>query len=313
MRGAAARRWPRAFAKSAALAVLVVLAPGLASAWGPVGHRAVGAVADQLLSPAAQAAVADLLAEDRDRDGQLSGRHSLAEVSDWADEIRGGPGDHPRWHYDDRPICAGGQGPQSWCARGQCASAQISAMLAVLADEHRSRAERNEALKWVVHLTADLHQPLHAADLAEGGNRIRVASYGRSQERDSASEYGHGRARESESLHAFWDGPLVALALHTRGGVIPARSLQQLLQAARDEDPALVAAGPEQWAAESNELARSFALNIEGIGCDPVQDPGATRTVRLSRAYVTHAKVVVEDRLALAGARLARVLNEALK
>jgi len=284
-------------------ALLLALAPGLAAAWGPVGHRAVGAVADQLLSPSAQAAVTELLADDRDRDGRPSDRHTLADVANWADEIRGGPDDHPRWHYDDMPICERTGGAPTWCARGECASAQLTAMLAVLADRHRSRAERNEALKWVVHLAGDLHQPLHAADLAQGGNKIHVAPYGRAQE----SGHPHG-----ETLHAFWDSRLVTLALRPRDGTIAPGSLQRLLDLAREEDPATVAASPAQWAAESNEIARSFALNIEGIGCDAPAGRGAAPTVTLSRAYVTRAKQIVEDRLALAGARLAHVLNEAL-
>ena len=58
-----------------------------ASAWGPLGHRAIGAVADALLAPGARAELARLLEGDRDRDGRPSGRASLAEVSLWADEI----------------------------------------------------------------------------------------------------------------------------------------------------------------------------------------------------------------------------------
>jgi len=296
----------KALATSALLLLALAVTP--AAAWGPVGHRAVGAIADELLSPAAQAAVAGLLADDRDRDGRPSRRHTLAEVANWADEIRRGPADHPRWHYDDMPVCERAGSPSSWCARGECASAKEAEQLALLADARRSRTERNEALKWVVHLTADLHQPLHAADLAQGGNKILVAPYGRSRQRPSTPASGH---EHEESLHAFWDTRLVTLALHPHAGQIPAASLQRLLELARAQDPALVAASPGQWAAESNEIARSFALNIEGIGCDAPAEADALPVVNLSRAYVTRGKQIVEDRLALAGARLAHVLDEA--
>jgi hypothetical protein len=279
-----------------ALCALLLLASGPALAWGPAGHRAVGAVADSLLTPAAEAQVALLLADDRDRDDRPSGRHTLADVASWADEIRGGPLDHPHWHYDDRPVC--GDTGRPWCVQADCNSAEIAAQLAILRDRGRPLRERNEALKWVVHLVGDLHQPLHAADFAHGGNQIQVAP--------------HGHQRHGESLHIFWDIQLVTLALHVRDGQIPQRAQRRLEQRARTEDPALVALGPEQWARESNELARTVALDIPGIGCGIGPPGGPYPTVTLGTPYLDRAKPVVEERLALAGARLAHVLNETL-
>jgi uncharacterized membrane protein YgcG len=322
-----------------ALGFSALLAPDLAVAWGPVGHEAVGAVADALLTPHTQAAVADLLADDRDRDGRFSGRRSLAEVAGWADEIRGGPGDHPHWHYDNRPVCGPPVEAGAWCPQGDCASAQLPALLATLADPGRPRAERNMALKWIVHLVGDLHQPLHAADLAEGANRIRVVPQGksgRSWDRGGDGNGGgggsgdrggygggspggehhgrHGHGHSGESLHAFWDSHLVNLALHPDEGRIPAAALESLIRRARAEGTARVDAAPERWAEESNAIARDFALNIDGVDCSlgNGRGNGEEPQVRLSRAYVSKGRALVQERLALAGARLARVLNQAL-
>ncbi len=296
-------------ALGAALLLAALLAGGTARAWGPVGHRAVGEVADALLRPGARAAVQDLLAADLLADSRPSGRHTLADVADWADEIRGGPYDEPRWHYDDRPVCGAPTPAGAWCARGDCATAQLPRLLAIVADARRTRAERNTALKWVVHLVGDLHQPLHAADLAEGGNRIRV--------RPPAQ--GHatgGRRREGESLHAFWDSQLVNLALHPQDGAIPPRALDRLLRRARAQDPAALATDPAVWAEESNAIARHFALDLDGVDCAlegrSGRDSHRAVTVRLSRDYVARGRRMVEDRLALAGARLAYLLNERL-
>jgi hypothetical protein len=290
----AARRRGLRSAWLAALLLLVPAAPVLA--WGPVGHRAVGAVADSLLTPQARAQVSALLADDRDRDDRPSGRQTLAEVASWADEIRGGPLDHPHWHYDDRPVCADTGKP--WCVQADCNSAEIVAQLAVLGDRSRPLRARNEALKWIVHLVGDLHQPLHAADFAHGGNQIPVAP--------------HGSQRHGESLHIFWDFQLVTLALHVRDGEVPRRVRQRLEQRARAEDPALVAQGPEQWARESNALARAVALDLPGIGCDIGPPGGPYPTVTLGPRYLERAEPVVLERLALAGARLAYVLNATL-
>ncbi len=304
------RRTAGALHRAVSLLLAFALAglPWCAQAWGPVGHRAVGAIADALLDPQAKAAVAELLRSDRDREGRPSGRKSLASIADWADQIRGGPQDRPRWHFDNRPLCGGDRDMQSWswCPQGACATAEIGRMLAILRDRSRPPAERETALKWIVHLAADIHQPLHEVDYAAGGNRIRVRLRGRHFR--SARRDRHGK-HDRLSLHAFWDSRVVALALHPEGNWIPRASLQRLIRSARAEDPRRVAEPPSEWGPESFALARTVALDLPGISCDA---PPPRRTVTLSRAYVLRSEQVAEAQLALAGARLAYQLNGAL-
>jgi hypothetical protein len=283
-------------ARRCLLAFTLLVAADAALAWGPVGHRAIGAVADDLLTPAARAAVAELMVDDRDRDDKPSGRHTLADVASWPDEIRGGPADRPHWHYDNRPICADPGRP--WCNQGDCATGEIPQLLAIVGDRSRPRRERNEALKWIVHLVGDIHMPLHAADFAQGGGLIHVRR--------------HGPTQETETLHYYWDVTLVAMVLHPHDGVVPVSAQKKLEDRARAEDPALVAAAPDAWSAESNALARSVALDISGIGCDIGADARHYPTVNPTPRYIRRAKPVVEERLALAGARLAYVLNQRL-
>lgn len=285
-----------------------------ALAWGPIGHQAIGDVADHLLSPAAQAAVARLLANDTDAEGRLSHRQNLAQIASWPDEIRGKAGDHPHWHYDNVPVCRPVEEPLQWCRQGECASAQLDHQLAILADDHRSVNERNVALKWVVHLVGDLHQPLHAADLAEGANRIRVLPHhmrADASEIHQASFHGHESHHEGESLHGFWDTRLVIMDLHLEHGSIPGRSLQHLIERAKAVDPQLLRRGPLDWALESNNLAREFALRLPGVDCR-LENNREEVEVSLSDTYVARGRHVVDERLALAGARLAHQLNQAL-
>src|SRR5436305_14603421 len=75
---------------AALLAVASAYPPG-APAWGGLGHRTMGAIADRLLLPAARAAVAEPLSGDVDKFGAPSGRRTLESVADWADEISGTP------------------------------------------------------------------------------------------------------------------------------------------------------------------------------------------------------------------------------
>jgi len=276
------------------LLIVTSCAP-LAWAWGPQGHRTVGAIADRLLTPQAHAVVSQLLSDDRDKFGNLSGRTTLESVSVWADEIRATPAAHPRWHYDDVPVC-GTESKARYCPDGQCNSEQLKRLIAVLAQPGNSARERNEALKWVVHLVGDLHQPLHAADNDDhGGNLVAVALAGVST---------RGRA----SLHRVWDNELVRLALHTRGHQQPPADVDALAIAAEQARLEAGQAAPDSWAAESNRLARGAVYHYDEFVCRRVP-PGI---VVLDQAYQQRSVPLVRERLLLAGARLAALLNEIL-
>jgi len=279
----------------ACLAAALLLAAQAAAAWGPQGHRTVGAIADRLLTPAARMAVLQILQDDRDKFGNLSGRTTLEAVSDWADEVRGTAAVRPAWHYDDVPICGAADKAQ-YCPDGQCNTEQLKRLIGVLGDGHAAPRERDEALKWVVHLIADIHQPLHAADNADhGGNLVPVALEGV-----------HTRGRES--LHRAWDNELVQLALHAHTHQQPPRDLELLAAEAHNLEREVGQGAPDSWARESNNLARNVAYHYPGFACNGVP----AGIVVLDAAYLGDAELVVRERLLLAGARLANVLNGAL-
>jgi S1/P1 Nuclease len=264
-------------------------------AWGPQGHRTVGAIADRLLDPPARAAVVQLLEHDLDKFGNPSGRTTLESVSGWADEIRGTAASQPRWHYDNVPVC-GTAAKARYCPDGQCNSAQLERLIGVLADTRGAARERNEALKWVVHLVGDIHQPLHAADNADrGGNDVPVALVG-------------VRTRGRESLHGAWDNALVSVALHTRGHQRPPADIEALTQEARSRLSDAGQGSPESWALESNHLARTVAYAFAGFACGRLPPD----IVLLDASYQQRAAAVVRERLLLAGARLAALLNSTL-
>ncbi|HUL19596.1 MAG TPA: S1/P1 nuclease [Steroidobacteraceae bacterium] len=291
-----ARRFSCGNGSPRALWLLLLLAHApLALAWGPQGHRTVGAIADRLLTPEARTQVQRLLADDRDKFGNPSGRTTLEAVSVWSDEIYGTPAARPRWHYDNTPVC----GPVligAVCRDGDCASEQLKRLSRVMADAQAAPRERNEALKWVVHLVADLHQPLHAADNADrGGNDVQVALAG-------------VKTRGRESLHRAWDNDFVRLALQARDHQQPPADLGPLVSGAQTLLGEAGAGDPDSWASESNHLARNVAYRYPGFACGAVPQ----HIVVLDQAYVASAADLVRERLLLAGARLANLLNRRL-
>ncbi|MGB6451616.1 MAG: S1/P1 nuclease [Steroidobacteraceae bacterium] len=274
------------------LGALLLTSGSSAWAWGTQGHRTIGAIADRLLSPRAHAAVDSLLQGDLDRSGERSHRTTLEEVSTWADEIRGTPAAHSTWHYDDIPVCGKARRAE-YCPNGQCNTTQLKRMLTIVSDTRATHQERNEALKWVVHLVGDIHQPLHAADNDDrGGNDVAVVLAG-------------VRTRRRMDLHGVWDNQLVRLALQTRNTRRPPDDIDALAAEAARLVRLRGQGTPDSWALESNRLARDVAYHYPQFACDAVP----TGIVVLDAGYQRAAEIVVREQLLLAGGRLAGLLN----
>jgi hypothetical protein len=138
-----------------------------AVAWGSKGHRLVGLIARELLSPETSAAIETIM-----------GSADLATfglyLDDYKDRLAAEVPGSRAWHYDNIPIC--GRKPHSeYCPNGSCASTQIARHREILADPHESKAHKQFAIWVLTHLIGDIHQPLHAADHDDrGGNMIQV-------------------------------------------------------------------------------------------------------------------------------------------
>ena len=258
----------------------------------------VGDIATRLLTPRAAERVRALLANDRLADGSPSGRQSLGEVAYWADEIKDFPWGKRAgaWHYDDVPLC-GTPDPERYCKSGNCASAQIARHAGLLKSPRATRRQKNEALKWIVHLVGDIHQPLHAATRHDrGGNLVQVSFFG---QRDNPP-YG------TINLHTIWDIHLVQQLVRQKGGE-PA-VVNALV--GQTERAAFEAGDPVSWIAESTELARAAVYTVIPA---PLACGGKVREVlEIDSRYNEMAVPIVERQIRKAGVRLARLLNELL-
>ena len=250
---------------------LALCAP--AFAWGPEGHEIVAAVALRELTPAARGQVAHL----------LGGEAMMIHDANWADEIRDQRRNTGSWHYVNIPLAEPGYDARRDCPHGDCVVAQIGNELRLLSDRRADDRARTEALRFLIHFVADVHQPLHAADDGDrGGNDVHVSM-----------------GRERASLHKVWDTDVVQ-ALGYDTGVIAADLERSVTQTQRK---AWSAGTPAAWANESQAVAR-----------DEIYPPvDGRRFVRLQRDYVFRESAVARAQLAKAGVRLAWLLNATLR
>lgn len=232
-----------------------------ANAWGADGHRLIAEAAEARLSEEARAEVHRLLA--------LEAEQSLSAIATWADEARNRA--TAPWHY---VLMEEDCSEPRACRQGACVVAAIEAQ----ADAVRSSAsdaDRLRALKFLVHLVGDIHQPLHAgAGNDRGGNLVQLRTWGK-----------------GSNLHTLWDSELIR---RRPGGLA---QLRGDIQSALPEIPA-ARLDPAAWAQESCRVATA-------AGFYP-----ASRVV--GESYAAEQDRVLVEQLARAARRLGELLNAVL-
>lgn len=275
---------------------LIVLAIVLSSstfvgAWGAQGHRLVGLIAAERLSPVARQNVAWLL------DGQ-----TLADVSSWADTITGDQVQTSYWHYLNVPTTATGYVRDRDCpvqpgvekgSRGDrwrdCVVDRITYWEERLANPALDRADRATALKFVVHFIGDLHQPFHALGVGRGGNDVKVRVFGQADCGSSTSSW----TPYPCNLHSVWDSRLISRKNLDDGQYT--KALDALItQRGFASQPT---GTPAQWAEQSFRLGKE-ALVADGTNID--------------EGYYRRHIPLIDERLSLGGVRLAAELNRLL-
>lgn len=257
--------------KILALAPLVglslALAPSTALAWGKTGHRVIGSIAQRHLTPRAAAGVKRIL-----------GVETLAEASNWPDFMRSDTGDFWQhtaspWHYVTVPrgkIYADVGAPPE----GDAVTA-LERFSSTIRDPKAALADKQLALRFIVHIIGDLQQPLHAGNGSDkGGNDVKVTFNGK-----------------PTNLHALWDRALVddeQLSYSEMAAWLGNRITPADVKAWSTTDPRV-------WIAESAEL-RDLIYPANG-------------ETNLSYRYVFEHTAQMELRLEQGGVRLAAYLN----
>jgi hypothetical protein len=244
------------------LLVCIVVAGGSsfiarsALAWGDEGHKIVTLIAEHYLDPAARARVSAMLAADTDN---LTA-HNIADAATWADKYRDSDRNGAKeryvatrqWHFVDIELADPDldrvlRTPGVASERGRIQGAadglhrrQDRSICRRTCGPATNPEERLIALKFLLHLVGDLHQPLHTADDHDaGGNRKRVTADG----------------FRPGNLHHFWDTEFVE-----RLGRDPQQVAAGLIAQTTDVQGQVWSQGTAaDWAKETFALGRDAA------------------------------------------------------
>lgn len=213
-----------------------------------------------------------------------SGMTTAARNIGYADHLM-----HKYWHFVDLPFSPDNTDlvdPPVPNAR-----TQIALFRKTLSSSAASSDLKSYDLVWLIHLVADVHQPLHAIsrfDKAhllgdDGGNGVLVCSL---------------PCQKQEKLHAFWDH-ILGVSTDTAAAIEKAEQLPA-------PDPELASITDEAVWIQESFLAAQAKVYVPpiGIGVGPY---------KVNDEYKTSAQELAMQRIALAGVRLGKLLNDALQ
>lgn len=232
--------------------------------WGQTGHRITGAIAEKYLK-----------AKTRRNIQKLIGDESLAMISTWMDEIRSIPAyNHTHdWHWVTIPDGMTYEQAEK-NPNGDIIEA-IQRLSRVLKNKHETDSARRDALKMLVHLVGDIHQPLHVGRGDDrGGNDVKVRWFG-----------------QNSNLHRVWDTDMIEsykLSYSEYADFIYRKYNKQANN--------WKSTNPLQWAYESMQPR------------DQIYD--FDRSKSLGFEYHFRMRDLYEMRLMQAGVRIAALLNE---
>ena len=284
-----------------------------AIAWDPAGHMLVDQIAWTQMKPAARARVEELAAklENTYNQGQP---YNFVTAGAWMDDMRSKKGyAWSKWHYMNLDWTADGaafalpEPPHVVWAIGES--------LKTLKAAETAPDKAAEALAMVMHLVGDVHQPMHATDRADrGGNGVIIMGV-------PFTDLWPGT---KPNLHAFWDkafrfdnadGKIAEQwqCPHTANrpkGALEGVIAEQAAKIMAKYPAASLTAGiaqmePVAWARESHRLGC-----LSGYPSDFT--PSDHHVVELTGDFAAKARAIAERQLALAGYRLAKLLNETL-
>lgn len=248
------------------LSQVLVFVTLVAFAWGQKGHDATAYIAERHLTPAAKAAVDSIL-----------GGKSMVYWANWMDNAsHTTPYAYSKtWHYKN--IDEGVRYEEAPANPSGDVVVAVKAQIEALGPDGNLTPEQSlTAMKMLVHMVGDMHQPMHmghATDL--GGNRVKVKFFG-----------------HDTNLHSVWDSN-IAESGHKWSYTEWAEQIDRL---SPEENESLASGTIDEWAKETANIANLIYRKT----------PAGTN---ISYNEVAEWTPVIEMQFLRGGLRLAHLLN----
>jgi S1/P1 Nuclease len=261
-----------------------------AFAWDGLGHEAVCELAFREMDDTARQRVIALIKQDREFT-------TFRASCNWPDLSR----QRAPEHFVNLARDATGLERDECPLAYECVVSAIEEDFAVLASSEATDQEKLAALKFLGHWVGDIHEPLHAGFQDDrGGNRVRT------------------QGSSCENLHGLWDRCIV----EERLGMHPLTIVSELQAGITDEQRTeWWASDAVAWANESVAIARDpddgYCLMVgDACQCEAdnrqLDDGEPQKLVVTDGGYLDSHAPVVRERIAMAGVRLAGLVNRAL-
>lgn len=265
------------------VALCLILMPLCTPAWNMTGHRIIAQVAYDNLKPSAKEKINTLLHDNHWGD-------QFMDDAAWPDAIKNDDVHaFDTWHFIDTPYAPMGL-PLTRISTENVVWA-INQSENVLQSPNSKDYEKVLFLKFLLHFVGDVHQPLHCITRItkqhpqgdQGGNVFLIPTPDR-------------------NLHALWDNAFGFNINSTNEKSFVYHSAQQLEKEfpKSDFDADLKKTNPQAWADESFNLAKEDAYKT-------------TENKKPSAEYMNKNKEIAKKRMALAGYRLAKLLNQTFR
>lgn len=249
--------------------VVIVLSAFLLISWGVTAHRSIARIAENHLTAKANIAVKAIL-----------GDEETPLVSTYADEIRG-DGKYRNtgsWHYINPPQNL--NYPQFVSFLKADTTENVYNALLKMVDQLKnpvaSKEDKLFAVKMVIHLVGDLHQPMHVSRAEDqGGNKIKL-------------KYNY----KETNLHSIWDTGLIdynGLTYTEMATALDNVSDTKIKEWQSDDIT--------KWLFESYQISAKLYQEVEG-------------KTSLDYTYYPEHSAIYKERVQKAGIRLAGLLNE---
>lgn len=310
-------------------------------AWNKTGHKISALMVWQQLSNEQRAWIIEILEkhpryqrdfidsqpDQLDPNDQPAWR--FAQASIWPDRVRRFSGTlkdryhRPRWHYINIPVYDSSSGKASPSRdsidepSGSQHASDLDAVRAfnhnwgILSDASASGPERAIALCWVLHIGADVHQPLHTASLVSprwfangdrGGNEIAVRFLG------DQPRVGDTHNSAKQNLHWVWDN---MLGRSMTWSAIVQLSMQLPQRYSTVASTAAADSAIDDWVASSHHLAETLIYTpalLNQLATQSARNPPLP-VIRLPESYRRMHRPAAEQQLLLSSIRLATMLG----